>query len=538
MFSGTTPSHFRPRVIAYAIILIALGSWTCFHRLGEGMLIADEASFAYTTDHMLQTGDWIVPYIHARNPHLNAAPLYNWLTNLTAPLFGDGNLKYRVWSAVFGIGCALAALALGTLLFRPEVGFLAGLLLLTNVYFLVMHGARCCVMEAGLAFCVTTMVACYVKANSTLTQPRLWWALTGLCLGLAVLMKPPAMGGFFFVSLCGYHLVARRDLPWKTRLAGPMVAGCLAFLVALPWYAMIYARLGMDGLDHLFLTNSVRRAADAGRGNTQPMGFYAEHIWSSSLGFRFVLPGLVFGVVCILVGWNRRAWGVLVVPTGAFVLAISCSATKHHHYAFPAYPLLSVAAAALLLAGLTPPRTPERVRTKWFWRSVAILGVAVATNALWADFRQVAWQVRAERWDYPAVRFHRALETELVAGDARLVLYAFPGDRDTLDRKLGVAAHDMYYPATLPHALRVTTIADLNRTLADGKPTVVILPPLLTSERLLKAGLTAIPERSLMVRSDLFPYPVLLFHGAETKLGLTELLGKLELAAGEPAIRP
>jgi 4-amino-4-deoxy-L-arabinose transferase-like glycosyltransferase len=222
----------RARVAVYALVLVGLGGWVCFSRLGEGMLACDEASFAYTSDRMVRTGDWVVPHIHELGPHLNAAPLYNWLTNLTGPLAGDGYARYRVWSAVFGVGCALAALALGALLFGAEVGFLAGLFLLANVSFVFQHGARASVMEAGLAFLVTTMAVCYVRTFQAPHRARLWWALTGVFLGLAVLMKPPAMGGFFFCTLCLHHLVARRDLSWKARLLGPLGAGAVAALIS------------------------------------------------------------------------------------------------------------------------------------------------------------------------------------------------------------------------------------------------------------------------------------------------------------------
>src|SRR5436190_4284932 len=162
----TTPAVFpfptSLRLAVYAVALTALGGWTCFYQLDAGMLVGDEAAFAHTTDRMQRTGDYVVPYIDGRDqPHLNAAPLYNWLTCLTADLFEDGNLRHRFWGAAFGVGCGLAALALGAVLFGPEVGFLAGVLLLTNFAFLFLHGARWCVMESGVAFFATLMLTCY-----------------------------------------------------------------------------------------------------------------------------------------------------------------------------------------------------------------------------------------------------------------------------------------------------------------------------------------------------------------------------------------
>src|SRR5690349_22037469 len=109
------------RILVYAVALAILAGSVCFFRLREGTLLGDEAAFACTTDHMHATGDWVVLFLRGR-PHLNATPLYNWLTVAIAPFFDESPLWYRFWSAAFGAGCVLLTFALGTFLFRAEVG--------------------------------------------------------------------------------------------------------------------------------------------------------------------------------------------------------------------------------------------------------------------------------------------------------------------------------------------------------------------------------------------------------------------------------
>src|SRR4051812_22976679 len=101
------PPRTRIRLVAYALVIAAVGCWSCFSRLGASMLLGDEAYFAFTTEHMLATGDYVVPNIGRPHPHLNAAPLYNWLSCLTADWLGDPNVRHRAWSAAFGVGCGL-----------------------------------------------------------------------------------------------------------------------------------------------------------------------------------------------------------------------------------------------------------------------------------------------------------------------------------------------------------------------------------------------------------------------------------------------
>ncbi len=533
----------------YAVTLTALGGWLCFSRLDQGMFNCDEASFAYTTDRMLRTGDWVVPYIHERGPHLNAAPLYNWLCNLTVPLFGESYLGYRIWSAAFGVGCALATLVLGTLLFRAEVGFVAGLLLLGNFYFVFLHGARWCVMEPALTFFVTAMAACYVRAQQVPRRggraqqvPRrggLWWAFTGLCLGLAVLTKPPAMGGFFFVMMCLHHLITRRDVSWKMRLLGPLAAGLVAAVVSLPWYGMIFARLGLPAIDQLFLANSVRRATIAAKGeNLLPATFYVDYIWDSSWGFRCALVGLAWGAACVLVGWQRRSWSLLVLLTVPFLLVISNAVTKHHHYAYAAFPFLALTGAGMLFAGFSP-RQSGSPRCRCIWRGVTIAGVIAAAFVARHDFRFAKWFLYAQRWEYPALLLHKTMEADLTSGNARLMLYRFPATINQLDRSLGFTAHDRYYVDRMPHAVVVRSVPELNQLLADGKPTVVVLPPKRGfAEQLTAEGLQPTPDRSLLVHSELFGYTVLTFHDAEAKLGLGELLREIGVAPGTTVPQP
>src|SRR5262249_30339915 len=114
------------RFVVYALVLACAAACACFYRLSEGTLCGDEAAFALTTERMLERGDWVVPHI-TYQPHLNGTPLYNWLTLLTRPCFDEWPLRYRFWSAAFGVGCVLLTLVIGTALFRPEAGLLAGL---------------------------------------------------------------------------------------------------------------------------------------------------------------------------------------------------------------------------------------------------------------------------------------------------------------------------------------------------------------------------------------------------------------------------
>jgi hypothetical protein len=338
----------------------------------------------------------------------------------------------------------------------------------------------------------------------------------GLFLGLATLTKPPAMGGFFFCMLCLHHLVTRSDLSWKSRLVGPLAAGLVAAVVALPWYAAIYWRLGPGAIEHLFVTNSVGRATRGLDTARLPPTYYVSHIWQSSWGFAAAPPAVAIGILGAIFGWNRRAWGLLAVLVVPFLLVISTAATKHIHYAYSAYPLLALAAAGLLLAGLTPPRRPETPAGRWAWRAVALVGVVAAGLAVSRDLRTAKHAMAVPRFGYTPLVIHQKAEEDLAAGRVRLILYQFPANAERLDRKLGFTAHDRYYLDRMPHARIVRNAPKLNKLLAQCEPTVVILPPLTPREQWLR-DVEYPPDRAEAMQSDLFAYPVLTFHGAKVK---------------------
>jgi 4-amino-4-deoxy-L-arabinose transferase-like glycosyltransferase len=522
------------RVGVYAALLVAFGSWLSFSRLGEGMLLYDEASFAYTTDTMLRTGEYVTLKIDERNYHTNAAPLYNWLTCLTYDWGWPGEMRYRVWSGVFGVLCGIATLALGTMLFSPEVGVLAALILLLNRNFLLLHGIRYGGMEPGTLFFITSMLACYARTHRAGVRERLWWCLAGACLGGAVLMKPPAFAGFMFVMMCVHNFVVRRDLGVWKRVLGPALALAVAGAVAGPWYAALTVKLGPIAPTSLFISNSIKRSAARGGAPQRPVTFYLDVIRGSSGVFGLLVPLAAAALVAVVARVpGRFGFGLLLWLSGTFLVTISLSATKHTHYAYYAFSLLSVLAAAVLLAGLGEPPRPGT----WFrhvWRLVGCTGVVAAVVVLRGAPQDLA-ELRGERYGYPPLVFHDAMGDPLAAGRVRLMAVGYPDGSTNRDRTRGFTENDSYYHQfRLPHCVRPEQTEVVNAALADGIPTVVFLEPVRRHTDPVTLGLSCPPDRYALLKSGGFFYPVLTFHGVERVCDLEAVFRKHTLI-GAPA---
>ena len=80
--------------------------------------------------------------------------------------------------------------------------------------------------------------------------------------------------------------------------------------------------------------------------------FYLDWLWKSSWGFKLAGAAAVWGCFCVIRGWRRGAWGLLLLLCVTFVAAISTAATRHWQYVYPAFPLVAVMIGGLLTATL------------------------------------------------------------------------------------------------------------------------------------------------------------------------------------------
>ncbi len=510
---GTWLSSSRLRIVTYAILLTVLAGFCCFYRLSDGTLLGDEAAFACTTNRMSATGNWIVPFITDK-PHLNATPLYNWLTLAISPCFDETPLLYRFWSAVFGVGCVLMGFALGTLFFRAEVGLLAGLLLAFNRDFLFCHGIRFGAMDAMLAFFVSSAIFCYAWLQTR--SPRAWpcWGFLGLGIGLACLSKPPVFGGFFFFLLAIHWVATRRGEALAVRVRGPLLAISVTLLIAAPWYILLWSRLGTPALHVLFVHNSVERAIDPSSRN--PLCCH-DAICHASNAFKLTLPALACALGCWLTNYRRAQWGLLLFLAGGYLLALS-TAGKALNYIFYVFPILAV-----LLAGLFLESGPRLAA--WFRpglaRVVTLAGIGLAVVLVGADGLKILRVLVGPAWVHPPMGIYEEIEPDVAQGRYRFILFDFPSpDGATASGASSGNFEDLYYPEKMPLADRARNIQELTSLLEDGKPAIVLLPPLTVPQ----PQLTGLNPESRVAENPwpFYNYPVLTFHGASSRIPQSE----------------
>jgi 4-amino-4-deoxy-L-arabinose transferase-like glycosyltransferase len=346
--------------------------------LGALPITRAEIYFLDAARHMAESGDWLVPRYQGE-PFFDKPALAYWAMAAAFRLLGPEPAAARLVSVLAALGVVASTVALGRRLFDGRTALAAGACLSTTLAFLSF--GRIAMSDMLLSLCTTLGAA--LGALAWEEDPPRWTApALGACLGLGFLAKGPialVVGGSFLMALAIVH---RRSPPVSGLSAA---AGLLAFAVTgLGWFAALYARLGLGPLERFFLRENLSRFAGSTFALGQPSWFYLLAYASGGLPWSVFLP---LALLRLRGETDPRArasalvvllWAVLVL------LPLTLSRGKIDYYLLPLYPaaslvlgrhfavvpwrrldrswarvVLLLAATALTVAALRPPRVPE-----------------------------------------------------------------------------------------------------------------------------------------------------------------------------------
>jgi 4-amino-4-deoxy-L-arabinose transferase-like glycosyltransferase len=253
------------------------------------------------------TGDEAYHWVWSRHldwGYYDHPPLTAWLIWLTTRLFGEGLVAVRLTAAVSGAVAALALLALARRLFGSAAAGLwsVAMLAVAPVF-------------AGLGLLITTdppllaawALSLYVSWRAAEEGKARWWALAGLCFGLAVLSK---LIGLLLAPCFGlFLLLSRRHRRWLAT-PRPYLALALGLVLASPFFWWNAHHGWATFLFNVSLRHETRGLA---------LGVFLL-FWAGQLA---VLSPLLF---LALAGSAARAWRwarVSADPRGLFLLCFA-----------------------------------------------------------------------------------------------------------------------------------------------------------------------------------------------------------------------
>jgi 4-amino-4-deoxy-L-arabinose transferase-like glycosyltransferase len=472
------PPAGRPalRTAAYCLLLGVLAAVLMFWELGGDALTGDEAQYALVVQNIKRSGDWVYVSPYPPTPYLQKPPLYFWLTALTYDLFGGpGEFAYRAWSAAAGVGAVVLTCVLGALLFGPEVGGLAGLLLLTNRAFLLVHGARSGTFDALVTFLIAAGAVLYVL----MLRGRLrWtgWVGIGVAAALASLAKP-MVGVPLLVLLAAHAAMFGRRTVHVRRAAGPLVLVVAFVLIAAPWYVAQwreYPDFRKEMVDRNLRDRVLEGVDDK---HVEDWKFYLEQVSKSSPPFLLVIPAAAYAVFAWARGPGRSEHALLVVLGAGWVLLFSFSVSKAVHYVYPAFPFLAVILAAAAARVGSAAAAAGGVAGAARHRLAFAAGAVLQAAFVFQYARTLYVAIPADRSPYVPWEMYKALAPAVRAGEARVAFFGFPDLQVHWRDRMRLRARDCYYLEQMrPGATWLSEdVGALGTFLHDRKPTLLIL---------------------------------------------------------------
>lgn len=409
-----------PPTAKHILSIIAICGLTFFWNLGAAKLWdRDEPRNAGCAMEMLEANNWVVPIFNDELRQQKPVLLY-WLMMSAYTVFGQNEFAARFWSALLGTGTCLMTYSIGRRMFDATTGWLAAIVLATNLMFCV--AARAATPDSVLIFCCTLAYWFYARSvfkNGDVTdgafpKKATRWLPFYASLGLAVLAKGP-IGYLIPMAVVGMFMLIKRSdssnrlisegrtwrgsilrwLGWfgplhflRTLLAMKIFAGvAMMLLVATPWYLAVHFQTDGEFTRRFFLTENFSRATSAMESHSGGLWFYPLAIL---LGF---FPWSVFVVPTFSWLWKVRAndsshrsavtflicWVVIQVTT------FSLFGTKLPSYVTPCYPALAMLTAACLISFVRSIDSLQPdLAAKWYLRagSIALVmaGVAIAAG--------------------------------------------------------------------------------------------------------------------------------------------------------------
>lgn len=262
----------KDKQIIYLIVLVALSSFLFFYRLGHlSLWDPDEPRYAEAAKQMVKTGDWLVPRFNGQE-RFDKPVLFYWLIAFAYKIFGVSEFAARFWPALFGVGGIIMVYLLGKKMFSPLAGFLAGLVLATNIQYMAV--SRLAITDMTLTFFLELAFFAFWFGYQTQNKLKrnLLYLIFYISVALAALTKGPVaviFAGFIILLF----LIVTKDL--KVLKEMQIFWGVIIFvIVAFPWYILIIQKYGRSYIDYFFLKHNLARFATPELKHPGPVVYY------------------------------------------------------------------------------------------------------------------------------------------------------------------------------------------------------------------------------------------------------------------------
>lgn len=364
---------------ALALLLVLAAAGALFLAgLGDIPLTdRDEGEYAAAVAAMRATGDWVVPTLNGRL-YLEKPILVYWAMAGSQALVGEGEIGARLPSALAAFAMVLAV---GLMVWRTgrraSLAALAAAALAFCPLFVLV--GRACLTDALLSLWTTlALMAVFLALDGEERDGRGWWLIAWAALGLGFLTKGPVALAVVVPSAALYALIqgqffyALRSARW--------LWGILIFLlINLPWYGLVWWKLGDQFIDAFFISQNLRRFSETLLGHGGGLVYYLPVLLLGAFPFAAAaLPELGRALFQNPRGQRdldplSRLHLLAAVSLLVVLVVFSLAATKQINYILPALPFLAMLAACQVQR-LSVGRAHGRLAWPVFWVALWVSG--------------------------------------------------------------------------------------------------------------------------------------------------------------------
>lgn len=257
-----------------------------------------EGRYADIGRRIVETGDWITPWIDSGIPFWGKPPLSFWLTGSSLQLLGESAFAARLPHFLAGLLTLWIIFDLFKRQSMSKVGLYAIALTTGSVIFYLSSGTVMTDATLGVG-CALAMRGFWLSVNGNPEKRKREWYLFFIGLAIGLLAKGPLVLVLCTVPIVLWALYAGRVKEIVSQM--PLIRGILLMLlISLPWYVL--AEIQTPGFIEYFIIGEHWQrylqkdwSGDLyGRGHGKPLGMIWVYAFVGMLPWTLILPFLAW----------------------------------------------------------------------------------------------------------------------------------------------------------------------------------------------------------------------------------------------------
>lgn len=343
MIRKSTEYDVRRSRLRIAVLILTL--WLgCFYGLDAvGLFDLDEGLYATASRRMVDSGDWLVPYV-GTEVFFDKPPLTYWLQGAAIELMGATPTAARLPSAVAAAFTALGVMWWARRRGLSRIGRPAAIIFVLSPLTIAL--ARQAITDSLLTLWLTISIIGWIEGY---LGNRRWYLLMAAGAGLATMTKGPIgllLPGAAFVI----WTFVRRDFKEWRRVPWLAAIG-LYLLIVLPWHVAVWRACGDAFVQEYIVHQQLARFLGKDFAHNSPFWFYIPILLIGAFPWSAFLPGVWWNNLKIRSCDKQSAdCGISMWALWAAVVLVffSLSKSKLPGYMQPVMPALALLVAARL----------------------------------------------------------------------------------------------------------------------------------------------------------------------------------------------